>query len=419
MGASPAAIAREIVVQMRRASSTPVVQRVEAEDIEGNVMSLTPGAGGDLDERSQRRVWERLAQLDPTVDAAAWDTMTPEQRRPALRAAITRFQESDQGSDLVDEVRDDNDVDDPRGGNLYDPPREGRQSQWTAPRAGYTEGEVDPNDATAQALANAWPQVILGRQMDEQQAYRLLSTMVQRRGLEWNAQGTNVIGLRGFQGGAMHDNDEEQIRTRQNEYNDTMFVVSMAGGAPRVRQSRATVDPGGNANAFQVGADQQWDYQGYAHGRSRKYDRAIYGMPEPSEVRRGRHWQEHPEEIPSEDSGSGRIVNRRGRNLFDRDTRGRGRMVSAVHSGGRGGGPDRDQVLGDSTGCSVVHGAWFANFNESLVRADQASTGNTDANPRVRFTYSLIEPSMFPAEELTQILDQVAPGGSGRPARQG
>src|SRR5262249_10325391 len=156
-----------------------------------------------------------------------------------------------------------------------------------------------------------------------------------------------------------------------------------------VQQSRATVDPGSErSDAFQVAADQQWDYHGYARSPTPKYDRAMYSLSAPTDVRRGRHWQEHPEEIAATRGGdSGRLIRRRDGSMeLDHAADGGSLGVSAVHSGGDGL-DNGEQVGNDSAGCSVVHGAWFPHFNESLRRAS--------GGDHVRFTYSLIDPRMF------------------------
>lgn len=66
-----------------------------------------------------------------------------------------------------------------------------------------------------------------------------------------------------------------------------------------------------------------------------------------------------------------------------------------------------ERVAGDSTGCTVIHGEWFAHFNEGLRRASGG-----DGTPQ--FTYSLIDLRTYTPHELTQILDTVAPDA--RPA---
>jgi hypothetical protein len=391
------------------------VQRLDSHDIVGNTMSATGDTRtGALDARSERRLYERLAELegrDPAEAGRELDAMDPEARRAALRGAIERFQGSEQGRALIGQDGEpggliaDNAVERADGSPFYDPPASGRRSEYTAPRATYTPGEARLNDITMQAVANAWPQTILGRSMTEEQAYQVLERLVRGRGLPFDPAGVNVIGMRAFQGGAIHDNGEPQGRvfTRDNRFDDTMYLLSSRDGR-HVQQSRATVDPGGESDLeFQVAADQQWDYQGNARGTSAKYDRPMYGLSDPSDVRRGSYWRSHPEEVEaaSPRGGAGRLVRRPdGRTELDRDARGRARMVSAIHSGGRGR-ESGEQTGGDSTGCSVVEGPWFPHFNESLRRA---SGGDA-----VRFTYSLIDLRTYTQRELNQILDTVVP----------
>jgi hypothetical protein len=406
----------------RGARGGPAVQRLDSHDIVGDTLSATGDTRtGALDARSERRLYERLAELegrDPAAAGRELDAMAAEERRAALRDAITRFQDSDQGRALIhgtgeadatgepdDGLIGDNAVERADGSAFYDPPEHGRRSRWTAPRAGYTPGEARLDDVTMQAVANAWPQTILGRSMTEEQAYLVLERLVRGRGLPFDEAAVNVIGMRAFQGGAIHDNGEPEGRvfTGENRFDDTIYLLSSRDGR-HVRQSRGTVDPGGEADLeFQVAADQQWDYRGNARGTSAKYDRPMYGLADPADVRRGTYWRSHPEEVEAAGprGGGGRLVRRPdGRTELDRDARDRGRMVSAVHSGGRGR-TSGETTGGDSTGCSVVHGAWFPGFNESLRRA----AGGDD----VRFTYSLIDLRTYTERELGQILDTVVP----------
>jgi len=388
-----------------------VVQRLDSHDIVGNVMSTSGDTRtGALDARSERRTYERLAQLEGHDAATAgreYEAMLPEERTAALHDAVERFQHSDQGSALIGEIRDDNAVERSDGTPFYERPEAGARSAYSAPRAGYTEGAALLNDATMQALAAAWPQPFLGRLVTEAQARELLRRLVVGRGLPFDDAGINVVGMRAFQGGEIHDNGEPEGRvfTEHNRYDDTMYLVSPDG---RVQPTRATVDPGGESHLeFQVAADQQWDYTGNARGDSAKYDRPIYSPADPLDVRRGRYWEAHPEEVEaaSPHGGGGRLVRHGGRTEFDRDADGDARMVSAVHSGGRGDGPrghgHGEETGGDSTGCSVVEGAWFPHFNESLRRAA--------GGDGVRFTYSLIDPRTYTQTQLRQILDSVVP----------
>lgn len=401
----------------------PAVQRLpDSHDIVGNTMSATGDLRtGALDARSQRRTYERLAQLsgrDPVAAGIAFEAMPPERRAAALREAVTQFQASPQGAALIAQIRDDNDVTRRDGSQFYDPPGAGRRSPHTAPRAGYTEGEAQLNDVTMQAIANAWPQTILGREMTEAQAYEVLRRLVLGRGLPFEASGINVVGMRAFQGGEMHDNGEGTDHApfmRTNHYDDTIYTLTPDR---HVHQARGTVDPGTDTDhTFQVAADQQWDYQGESRGDTAKFDRPLYGMPDPTAVRRGTYWQDHPEELVAavdatpRGSPGGRMIRRSdGRTETDLETppgggAARPRLVSAVHSGGDGGGPrggrsDGETTLGDSVGCSVVEGAWFPHFNETLRRA---------GGERVRFTYSLIDPRTYTSRQLSQILDSVVP----------
>src|SRR5262249_9791707 len=146
-----------------------------------------------------------------------FERMDPAARARALEAAITRFQHSDQGQALITQIREDNAADDPAraGRDLYvTRPLDERVADFgpdhpghEAPTAGYAAGAVGANDVTMQALANAWPQHFFGRMLDEDQAYHLLQLLVTHRGLPFNEAGTNVVGMRAFQG-EIHDNGE-------------------------------------------------------------------------------------------------------------------------------------------------------------------------------------------------------------------
>lgn len=419
----------------------------DSHDVTGNVLSATDARRGGLDERSQRRLWERLAQLVPGIDVAAWDTMEPTQRTAALRDAIRQFEESPQGRALTEEIRTDNEARHSEGDLVYRQPRV--EDKIALPARQHRPGrDVVADDVTTQALANAWPQTIFGRTMGEVEAFHVLQALVANRGLAFSPASINVVGVRGYQGGAIHNNGHLMF-TRQNTYDDTVFILSMIGTQPMVRQMRATVDPGTGASAFQVAADQQWQYHGNSRGRSEKYHRAMYTFTNPSEVQRGRYWSNH--DLP-DDGGSGRIIRHRGELHYDRLAGGGARGVSAVHSGGRHG--INEQVGGDSAGCTVVHGEWFAYFNETLRRAEQAraaaatapaaapssspSSSSPDASSSapdapspavpsspaasaraggdgVQFTYSLIDPSMYDPAELQRILD-TAMGSAPDPA---
>ena len=139
---------------------TNIVQRLDSHDTLGNTMSATGSSRTlELDERSQRRVYERLAELrgeDPETAGQAFEAMEPEARATALETAVTGFQESTQGAALISEIRDDNQTQRPDGSLFYERPTQ-HLSPYTAPRADYTEGAVRLNDVTMQALANAWP----------------------------------------------------------------------------------------------------------------------------------------------------------------------------------------------------------------------------------------------------------------------
>ncbi|NUO01048.1 MAG: DUF2272 domain-containing protein, partial [Saprospiraceae bacterium] len=225
----------------------PMIQRVDSHDIASNVMSATGNGGGrhlttdvSLDERSQRRVYERIAALrerDPVTAGVEFEAMDTDARSAALAEAVTWFQGQEQFQSLITQIRGDNEVPgdaehmpmfyDAR--SEYNPSHEG--SDYSSQRATYTSGLVQLNDVTMQALANAWPQSLFGHLMTEAQAYDVLRQMVIARGLPFNTENVNVIGMRAFQGGAIHDNGEvgggsHRPFTEQNRYDDTTFILS-------------------------------------------------------------------------------------------------------------------------------------------------------------------------------------------------
>ncbi|MEM7037087.1 MAG: hypothetical protein AAF570_08930 [Bacteroidota bacterium] len=296
------------------------------------------------------------------------------------------------------------------------------EDQLQAPLATFSEGEMHNNDVTMQAMANAWPRNMLGRRVNEEEAYDLISVLVIRRGLPFNASNVNVISIRAFQGGEIHDNNEGQSDGafhRANTFNDTTYILSVQNGEKKVTESRSTVDPGDirrrandprnarkRANVFRMEADQQWDYRANSRGHTAKYDRPMYGLADRTQVTRGRFWQDNPDLLAGAlrraHSGARVISDRTGRLFGDVNRRRRANRVSAIHSGG-GGSATGDQVGGDSTGCSVVHGAWFAHFNENLRRA-AGTRSSAGASQSVQFTYSLLDLRLFNPNELDAII---------------
>lgn len=387
------------------------IQRVpDSREITGNVSS-SHGMRRNPSDQTNLRIIERIAQIegdDPAQARERYEAMSEEDRATAMEQTITRFQHSEQGQALITQILQDNNVQDGRH-DFYDRPESERRGNFQSMRAGFQDGAVTNNDATMQALANAWPRNMFGNMVTEEQAYHLIHRLVNERGLPFDASKTNVISVRGFQGGEIHDNNEGQRHgpfSRTNLYNDTTYILSLQDGEPHVVESRSTVDPGDATNAarqrnvFRVEADQQWDYSGNSRGHTQKFDRPMYGLANREEVTRGRYWQENPAELAAAleggHAGSRVLSDRNDRQFPDVNPRGRPNRVSALHSGGRGSGPG-DRVMGDSTGCTVVHGAWFAHFNESLRRA----SGEENAT---RFTYTLLDLSLFEPAELRNIV---------------
>ena len=324
-----------------------------ARDIETNVTTLqgAVGPGQANDPTDVRRVQTRLTQtghLRPSQVNGVFDGTTA--------AAIRNFQRDNRSE--IDRIRADS------RGNLYD-------QGGTAGR-GSRSGYVRPNDATHQALANAWPRSINGRMMTEPQAYDYLSNAVRQRTGNFDQSRVNIVGIRGYQGGGTHDNPG--VQTQNNRYDDEMFVLSRtAGGQPRVRSFRATVDPGARSTAGQnrdlrtsiLHPDQQIDYR-VGSGNSRFQGRPAMWMQTGGGVRRSGSM--HP---------SARTT--RGNNEAATATTG-----IAIHSGGPG-----DRVQGHSTGCQIVQGSWYPGFFEEVQR------GLRPENDRM-ISYSILDGRNLP-----------------------
>ncbi len=449
----------------------PAVQKLDSHEIIGDTMSATRGRGRGhgLDERSQRRVVERIAELegrDPTIAGEEFAAMAPAARSTALREAVTRFQTRPDGHALIEEITGDNaDAlygrrDDDARAEAFGRKRDGEPIVRATDRATYAEGEVAANDVTMQALANAWPQRMFGRLLSQEQAYHLLHQLVVSRGLPFDPEGVNVVGMRAFQG-ELHDNGEgeapaapaaepeaaaeaeppeaaaeasphrrrrasrprredpstrahRRIFTRHNRYDDTLYTLSRRDGMHLGQTTRGTVDPGDGATSvvasrLQVASDQQWDYGGNPTARSTKYGRPMYGLPDRGDVRFGRSWDEEAERAPAAPhDGRGRVIHRpHGELELDVRAAGEARRVSALHSGSSGGATG-EETSADSTGCTVVHGDWYAHFNEGLRRADEARRDAHAGEAGAQLTYSLIDPRDVPPEELEALLDQAA-----------
>lgn len=286
-----------------------------------------PGAIADDVSRTQRRLNELLPPERRIAESGVYDAAT--------RAALIDFQNTH--SEDINQIRVDSRATDPRAGSA------GRD---------LTTGQLRENDATHQALANAWPRTVNGRLMTEAQGYAYLAQSVERRmGRPLDESRVNVVGVRAYQGGGTHDN--EGVGRANNQYNDTLFTLYRDGaGNPRVRETRATVDPGGHRPftdhddpaAMVVRADQQVNYLLSAHEVAAKGDR--YGFY----LRTGegvlRDGSTHPDLLISQ--------NGRDRNITEN---------IMMHTGYGG-----QNVDTESMGCQVPHGSWYPNYVEGLRR---------------------------------------------------
>jgi hypothetical protein len=297
-------------------------------------------------------------------------------------------------------------------------------------------GELGVDDATHQALANAWPRDFFGAQLaGPEEGFAYLASQVRARGLPFDRDKVNIIGIRGMQGGAAHAGTGAFMSTTQ--YDDTCFVAALdENGQPMLREFRGTTDPGGRPDhardadprSQQLEADQQSVYR-LSLGDTSKLGRptitprtvteggdgAVVApgitddgvRPEPEVERGGRHpMRTDPAELAHDPSVADPAMRDRQRTVT-----GDGRELDrshgiAIHSGAGG-----DQVNGDSTGCQVIAGDWYGSFVMTLrraldcrrVREERAAGGTAERHgdaelPESGFVlYSLLE-----AEDLAR-----------------
>src|SRR5262249_11338118 len=109
----------------------------------------------------------------------------------------------------------------------------------------HTDRDLVPDDATHQALVNAWPRRFLGTLLhSEQDAFEYLARGVRSRGLPFDRHRVNVVGVRGMLGGELtHVVGAGRVNSR---FDDSFFVLALdRSGNPRVSESRGTTEPGG------------------------------------------------------------------------------------------------------------------------------------------------------------------------------
>ena len=362
--------------------------------------------GWEQQPESVHAVQERLIELGVLERGAVAEPGVMDQ---ATREAIAAFQERE-GHD-IEQVRDDSAHMRDTFGN----------AAGNSAAAAVEEGTFRANDATHQALVNAWPRTMFGVTLDGVEAgYQFIKSLVLRRGLPFDDTKVNIVGIRGFQGGEVHDNDGARWLT--NRYDDTMFLLARGEdpSAHMVREFRGTTDPGGRSRGARrdreerqhrrlpqgqraaavegalreqdarrvdpdteaMAADQQLPYS-FSMRPSRKFGRPMLGprpdadgAPQVHDPHRDEAIAEHgalryPDDGNQDPGGSRPEEDRydRVRTIHGREHGGRPQHMArdhgiAIHSGG-----SSDQVFADSTGCQVVHGDWYGSFIASLRRA--------------------------------------------------
>lgn len=338
-------------------SSTPLARAATPADIPGNMMALrgSVGPGATNREEDVRLLQERLTQLG-LYHGPVDSTFNPE-----LGHALADFQRT-HAADIRRVVADGRDR------TFADTALANRAQQNSV------RGRVEPGDATAQALAQAWPHLVGGRQMFEPEAYRYFADQVRARGLPLDESVTNVVGLRGYQAGMAHGN--ARAGTYQATFDDQLVVLGHhPDGSPLVREFSATTDPGAHRSAegvdratFAVLPDQQMTYALEPRGRE------SYGHAD----RPGLHWQQRD----GVDTPEGHRAELMARHSGDAETFEAGGRAM-IHSGAPG-----PQVQGSSYGCQVPDGNWYPSFYNELERG---------AGPGGRIRYTILDGSTLTA----------------------
>lgn len=341
-------------------STAGPVQRTPASEVEGNVMA--PGADR---ETLMQRVQERLVQLGHLEEGS----FTPGERDEATETAIRAFQQAH--AEEIAQIEGD-------AGRISGGWRGSSGRRAADAGEGHSDGDVAANDATVQAMANAFPRDFFGVELEnEADAYNYIRNQATRLGFPFDRERVNIIGIRGFQGGQQVDNDG--VRRRRNLYNDTMVILCLdERRRPRLREFKGTTDPGGrtsagggeDGNTYQMEANQQLEYR-YRDDARYKGDLPTLG----------------PDEDVTVVDRSGEGPRRRTEHgVGTRVGTGEGRQVRrpfgiALHAGG-----SSEMVQAYSTGCQVVHGSWWGSFTETIRRALtwqrlRPAPGTTPAEP--------------------------------------
>jgi hypothetical protein len=302
-------------------------------------------------------------------------------------------------------------------------------------------GELRPDDATHIALANAWPRRFFGALLQTaEDGYDYIKSQVVARGLPFNDQRVNIVGIRGMQGGTLHT--DVGVGLAASTFDDTFFVMCLdEGGAKMIREFRGTTEPGGRSSEFRrehpdeygpteqnatvrdhdvetMEADQQVVYHFTTTdtsklGRPTLTPRVETADGDPLVVAPHRTGAATSTEADATHDGDAdalavppvdgdprlrdRLRTRRGREVLDRS------LGIAIHSGGAD-----DTVDAESTGCQVVQGDWYGDFIATIQRGLTAA--RVRAGERVRpghpategdVLYSLLQASDLARDEAT------------------
>jgi hypothetical protein len=319
--------------------------------------------------------------------------------------------------------------------------RRGRQGRRRRVCRGSERGELRPDDATHIALANAWPRRFFGALLQTaEDGYDYIKSQVVARGLPFNDQRVNIVGIRGMQGGTLHT--DVGVGLAASTFDDTFFVMCLdEGGAKMIREFRGTTEPGGRSSEFRrehpdeygpteqnatvrdhdvetMEADQQVVYHFTTTdtsklGRPTLTPRVETADGDPLVVAPHRTGAATSTEADATHDGDAdalavppvdgdprlrdRLRTRRGREVLDRS------LGIAIHSGGAD-----DTVDAESTGCQVVQGDWYGDFIATIQRGLTAA--RVRAGERVRpghpategdVLYSLLQASDLARDEAT------------------
>lgn len=467
-----------------------IIQRARtAQDIETNVLDLT---GGGKDERSIRRIQQRLIDIGILVDKKAPDGQLDQ----STIHAIQEFQDKNQGelskiqADIdkietlsvpykqkneqkIKELSDTKENDSSKQKTLKELKKDKmlmENASNSAEKAKkITYGNVNPNDVTNQALANAWPRRFFGVLLANDQAgFAYIAEQIKDHGLPFDENLINIVGIRGFQGGDTHDN--LRMYHRDNRYDDTFFILALdQNKKPMIREFRGTTDPGAieknkkeqPKNSLALGKDQQFLYE-YRFSPSSKFGRPMLELrtgegntggvvfdpnrsklPDATNEKNrqpddgfGIEPKADPKDLPDleklwlpEDAlknpakyprydrirvepynldNDPNKNNEREKNTKSLKNMYRSRFI-AIHSGG---GWDNEKVGGDSVGCQVIHGDWYGSFIMTLdrslnwKRAREGANVPTDPHKMRNYDKKYVTYTLLDGHDLTRPTSQ-------------